>query len=78
MTIFVSVRFGTIDRFVVDGDLREGDEVVIEGNRLMPGQPLKAVQSSAKADPPACGRESGDRSRLDPTTQGVLLQVDDI
>lgn len=40
----VRVRFGHGDRFAVEGELREGEEVVIEGNeRLRPGQPLKVV-----------------------------------
>ena len=40
----VTVRFGTADRFVVEGAMRDGEEVVVEGNeRLMPGQRLKVM-----------------------------------
>jgi len=40
--VSVQARFGRGDRFVVEGVLHAGDQVVIEGNeRLFPGQPLK-------------------------------------
>jgi RND family efflux transporter MFP subunit len=46
----LTIRFGHGDRFVVTGDLREGEQVVIEGNeRLRPGQPLKIIEPQGTA-----------------------------
>jgi len=43
----VNIRFGAGDRFVVDGALNDGEQVVVEGNeRLFPGQPLKIATDS--------------------------------
>ncbi len=51
----VRIRFGIDARFVIDGELREGETVVIEGNeRLFPGQPLKLMSAGG---PPQ--REAG-------------------
>jgi RND family efflux transporter MFP subunit len=44
VSVPVSIRFGSGDRFVVDGQLRPNEPVVIEGNeRLTPGTPLKVI-----------------------------------
>ncbi|MDH3583672.1 MAG: efflux RND transporter periplasmic adaptor subunit [Phycisphaerae bacterium] len=55
----VTVRYGVGDRFVVaDGGLREGEQVVVEGNeRLFSGQPLKVIP----ATPPAAASRPADR-----------------
>lgn len=48
----VRIRFATGDRFVIDGPIRHGEQVVTDGNeRLIPGQPLKIVGDSAKPKP---------------------------
>jgi len=50
--VSVAVRFSDGDRFVIDGRIESGEQVVIEGNeRLMPGQPLKVQNGPAKAAP---------------------------
>lgn len=52
----VRVRFGAGDRFVIDGPIGPGEQVVIEGNeRLFPGAPLIVMPDAPAPEPSTPG-----------------------
>lgn len=52
LPVNVAIRFGDGDRYVIRGPLRDGDQVVVEGNeRLIPGQRLIVLNDPNKPAP---------------------------
>lgn len=71
---YVRIRFGVGDRFVIDGPINPGEQVIVEGNEriLFPGQPLMLMREPA--EPGGAPTASNDGSSHTPPSSDTPQQ----